>query len=162
MFFALWPDETLCSEIIARRALLGELGPRRIPDHNLHLTLVFLGNQPLTLLDDIEEIAGEQAPLKGDLELDHFGAFPRAHVAWLGGAAPLSLNEWVNALSERLAQAGVRFLHREFKPHVTLFRRVEAPSSWPECSPLRWPLANFSLIESIPSQPYQVLRTWSL
>lgn len=44
LFFACWPHEQVRGGIIQRRRLIDGLSPRRVPDHNLYLTLLFLGN----------------------------------------------------------------------------------------------------------------------
>jgi len=45
---------------------------------------------------------------------------------------------------------------------VTLFRKVSEGRNLPPVAALTWPASEFALIESIPSRPYQVLRTWAL
>jgi len=161
LFFALWPDDKLRRGIVERRDLLDFRG-RRVPDHNLHLTLLFLGDQPADRLAEIEQAAQAVSvatqPFK--LCLDRFGWFPGARVVWLGGEAPRAAAGLAAGLGEAMRGLGLNFDARPFKPHITLFRQVRKCPPTPHLKPLVWPVENFSLIESISGQPYQVLRMW--
>lgn len=190
LFLALWPSTPLRNAIVERceRSSLQEaLGGRRVPTHNLHLTLVFLGNVPAERVDalcrgiDRLEVNGQ-----GVLRLDRFGIFPAARVAWLGAdpvPPALHLHE---LLKMQAADLGLSVDARPWRPHVTLLRRIRrqrarppgelrlrdpgalastldptgTPIEWPMAWPIDWPMRSFSLIESIQGRPYQVLRTW--
>lgn len=160
LFFALWPDEGIRAGIVARRELLGRVSRRRVPDHNLHLTLLFLGNQPADRVSAIEDAAGDVAAADCTLRLDRIGWFPRARVAWLGGDAPAPLCAMVDDLRSAMGSLDLTFDDRPFRPHVTLFRQVRQRPPRPDFEPLDWPVSGFSLIESVPGKRYQVLRTW--
>lgn len=162
LFFALWPDADTRSAIIARREQLGELTRRRVPDHNLHLTLLFLGNQPADRVSAIEGVVGDAPIRKFRIRLDRWGWFPKARVAWLGGLAPPPARALVDWLQGRMAALDLDFDRRPFRPHVTLFRQVRQRPVFPDPEPVEWPVSEFSLIESIPGEPYQVLRNGSV
>ncbi len=162
LFFACWPNEVVRGRIIARRGLIEGLSARRVPDHNLHLTLLFLGDQPTDRLPEILATADRVCAPGFVLELDRFGWFAGAGVAWLGGPAPDAARALVAWLGEAMAGLGLGFQSREFHPHITLYRRVARRPGFPDPPPLDWPITEFVLIESIPSRPYQVLRTWPL
>jgi len=162
LFFACWPDERVRAEIVERRRLIEGLSRRRVPDHNLHLTLLFLGNQPADRLPDLMDAIPEMDAMGFVLRLDRFGWFPAARVAWLGGSAPEPADSLVRTLSERCRALGLSFDRRRFHPHVTLFRKVERRPAFPPVPALDWSVDELALIESIPSRPYQVLRTWPL
>jgi 2'-5' RNA ligase len=162
LFFALWPDDDTRRGIAQRREALGRISRKRVPDHNLHLTLVFLGDQPAERLPEIEAAADS---LDGDactLALDRFGWFPGARVLWLGGEAPRPLADLQAALHRQILALGVRLDERPFRPHVTLFRQV---ARWPapaDPAPLAWPVGDFVLVESVPGAPYRVIGRWPL
>lgn len=162
LFFACWPEEGIRRQIVELRRLIDGLSPRRVPDHNLHLTLLFLGNQPAHCLPDLRHAVSGLGASAFELSLDQFGWFPGARVAWLGGPAPAVAENLVLDLSKTCRALGLQFDQRPFHPHVTLFRKVERRPTFPAVSVLRWPVSEFALIESIPSRPYQVLRTWPL
>lgn len=162
LFFALWPDEDVRDAIIERRAALDRLNARRVPDRNLHLTLVFLGDRPRELLEDILRAA---APVPGapfELLLDRFGHFPGAKVVWLGGEAPPAATALVDSLAGAMESIGLVVERRPWRPHVTLYRKVYRRPRFPDIAPVAWPVRDFVLVESIAGKPYRVLRSWPL
>lgn len=162
LFFACWPNEVVRGRIIARRGLIEGLSARRVPDHNLHLTLLFLGDQPAERLDELLAAGGGLRSPGFTLVLDRFGWFAGARVAWLGGPAPDAARDLVGQIAKTAAGLGLRFDPRPFHPHITLYRRVARRPDFPDPPVLDWPIEEFALIESVPSRPYQVLRTWPL
>ncbi len=162
LFFALWPDDRLRAGIVQRQQALGEIARRRVAKHNLHLTLLFLGDQPQAVLPELmRQAAGLDSP-PFNLTLDRVGWFARAGVVWMGGPAVEQGRRLVYTLSAAVQEAGVEPDPRPWAPHVTLFRQMRGRPELPEIQPMSWMVREFSLIESIPGQPYQVLRTWSL
>ena len=162
LFFACWPQEHIRQAIVGRRTLIDGLSSRRVPDHNLHLTLLFLGNQPAERLPDLLAATDDLGSPAFDLCLDRLGWFPGARVVWLGGSTPEAAQALVQRLTHLAHGLALRFDQRRFHPHVTLYRSVAARPALPSPPPLIWPVREFALIESIPSRPYQVLRTWPL
>ena len=146
----------------ARRQALDRLSPKRVPDHNLHLTLVFLGNVETERVESMLRRVDQVRARGFTIRLDRFGIFPRAGVAWLGGNAPADGAALVDRLSAVATDSGLSLDGRPWQPHVTLFRRVRSVPVVAEPEPIDWPVRSFELIESIPSRPYQVLRSWSL
>jgi len=168
LFFALWPDAELRTAIVDRTEavdLHDVLGGRRVPAHNLHLTLVFLGNVPVERFDSLVDAAGRvRRPGRFSLRLDRFGMFARARVAWLGAEPVPQAERLVRELGGVAGSAAAVTLEpRAWRPHVTLLRRIDVgpvrriPALGP---PVDWPVRDFALVESIPCRPYQVLRTW--
>ncbi|WP_376690064.1 RNA 2',3'-cyclic phosphodiesterase [Wenzhouxiangella sp. EGI_FJ10409] len=162
LFFALWPDDEIREEIATRRERLGRVSRQQVPDHNLHLTLVFIGDRPDAELVAIERAADGLKAEAFDLVLDRFGWFARAGVVWLGGEAPDPMLALAGELGAAMAALGIELDPRPFRPHVTLFRKVRRRPELPEPRPLHWPVREFALVESISGRPYQVLRTWPL
>ena len=167
LFFALRPPDAL------RRRLAGlardlSLPPRsrRVPEGNLHLTLVFLGS-----LDPARSALAEEAArgVRGRgfvLELDRFGHWPRPRVMWTAPTrAPEALAGLAGALRAALAERGFPLDARGFAPHLTLARdvaKMRGPQGHP---PLRWPVDAFHLVESatLPRRArYRLLRTFAL
>ena len=162
LFFACWPDEKVRTEIVARRRLIDGMSRRRVPDHNLHLTLLFLGDQPADCVEAIGQAAESIRRSGFTFRLDHFGWFRGARVVWLGGAAAESAVAVVDDLVLSMRALGLAFDQRPFRPHVTLYRKVQCLPTFPDLPHLDWRVDHFALIESLPSRPYQVLRTWPL
>lgn len=135
---------------------------RRVPAHNLHLTLRFLGNVPAEQVAEVEAAASAVRAPAFELVLDRFGWFPAARVLWLGGAAPEAGVRLVDALDEALAPLALGYDRRAWVPHVTVFRKVTDGRRRPQFTPLHWRVRRFVLVESLPGAPYQLLRSWSL
>lgn len=162
VFFALWPDPDIRRAIIERRRAIDGLSRRRVPDANLHATLLFLGDQPGALVDRLREAPGVESVAPFTLRLERFGWFARARVAWLGGPPVPPGRALVRWLAGRAESHGIGVDRQRWVPHVTLFRKVQRRPTLPEPPPLDWPINAYSLVESIANRPYQVLRTWSL
>jgi len=162
LFFACWPKDKVRAEIVARRQLIDDMSPRRVPDHNLHLTLLFLGNQPGGCVEALYDAVDSLQSRGFTFNLDRFGWFRDAQVVWLGGAAGESALALVADLSSAMLGLGLDFEQRTFCPHITLYRKVSCRPILPAPPCLDWRIDHFALIESLPARPYQVLRTWPL
>ncbi|MBY6205758.1 RNA 2',3'-cyclic phosphodiesterase [Halomonas denitrificans] len=164
LFFALWPDPSLRSVLVQHGNRLDAGSGRRVPDANLHLTLVFLGDVPADRIDALETLAGTVAATHRPftLVLDRYGTFDRARVAWLGGPAVEAGNRLVEDLAAGARDCGLDVERRSWRPHVTLRRRIEAAPDGPAPAPIAWRVRDFVLVESIRGRPYQVLRSWPL
>ena len=101
--------------------------PRAVPEENLHLTLAFLGELPLSVLADVDlAFAAIRAPafsvtLAG---VDLFGG-ARARVVYAGVAAAPPLLHLQGKVETAARSAGVAVPARRFMPHVTLARLPE-------------------------------------
>lgn len=162
LFFAFWPSAGVRAGLVERRKRIEHLSRRRVPDHNLHLTLLFLGDQPADRLDGIVGAAENLHEPGFALLLDRFGWFARARVAWLGGDAPSAGRALVAQLTARMTALGLKFDDRPWAPHVTLFRKVCKRPAFPDIEPLDWPVERFELVESVPGKPYVPLATFKL
>ena len=97
-------------------------------EHNLHLTLKFLGDIPLTNVEKLSVAASIAASKVEPFELvvEGCGAFPlrgQPRVLWIGIADPSGrLSELNRALDDECANAGFAREPRAFHPHLTLAR----------------------------------------
>ncbi len=162
IFFALWPSEKIRDAIINRRQQLGQLTQRKVPDHNLHLTLLFLGNQSRTILPALKTAVDAIKADRFLLKLDEFGWFKLSRVAWLGGAPAESGRELIEALASISTTLGMRYSQYPWSPHVTLYRKVEEKPVFQQPETILWPVHDYVLLESIPGKPYKVLYRWKL
>ncbi len=94
---------------------------RAVPPENLHLTLVFLDEQPLDTLEEIHETLDSLRAPAFSLTLgglDGYGSQALAINAE-GGQALVDLHKRIRS---RLHGIGIQLDRRRFRPHVTLAR----------------------------------------
>ena len=112
-------------EVAALRAAAPAL--RWIPPEKWHLTVRFIGEQPLErvapIRDAIDRAAGRHA--EAPLAIGGVGAFPnfrRARVVWIGVAPDPRLEMLHHDIETACVALGMEHEGRPFRPHVTLAR----------------------------------------
>lgn len=99
-----------------------------VEQHNLHLTVKFLGEVDPGLVGEISGVAGEAIAGTGDftLELAGTGFFPDARhprVIWIGvGGEVQKFHHLYNLMMEGMARLGFASEKARFSPHLTLGR----------------------------------------
>jgi len=191
LFFAIWPDNPLKNALyrlqrdcIDQHILRG--GSKIAPD-NLHITLQFLGSQPVSRLHALIDIAtvfarhAEISPF--ELHLDHLGYWQKPRVLYLGvSKVPASLSRLAAGLGQQTILLPAEKLTK-FNPHLSLFRKVAGLKSGdqnitrfpPDCIPLSilkreihtlsWQVERFSLVQSFTypeGVEYKILHEWAL
>ena len=165
LFFALWPQPEL-REQLARlaRDVPAEASP--VADHNLHLTLVFLGNITADARNCLSATAAELRAPRFTLTLDQVGYWPQPRVLWLGvNHIPDALLTLVGGLNAVLAKCGLTPESRSYQPHITLRRKAERPQGELLVQPLEWKAESFCLVESsneTNGMVYRILNSWNL
>lgn len=146
LFFALWPDATTRTALMQLQA--GMQG-RLVPYDNLHLTLAFLGQQPVALLPALKDLLTRIPPATLMLTIDRLGYFPRKHIAWAGVYdVPQVLLMLHQSLTEGLQRAGVLLKQEhDFKPHITLARDAALPADM-VFTPILWQAGEIALVQS--------------
>lgn len=146
LFYALWPDHATRTALAQLQA---HVTGRNTRPQNLHLTLAFLGEQPASVLPQLQTILRQLTLTAPILTLDQFGHFANSHIAWAGmQAVPAALLQLQQTLRQQLLQHAVCFDQRTaFKPHITLARHAAAPA---ECSftPIIWRASEVVLVQS--------------
>lgn len=185
LFFALWPDEAMREGMQRATGKAARAsGGRPVPASNLHITLAFLGSVPERRLAELAEIA-RGAALSPDLlpesrlelifdRLEHWRAAQL--LCALPAEAPAPIVALARRLQGRLAASGFApdlkrsssvevEITRQFRPHVTLARKVHRPLGGIEWDPVTWSFADFVLVDSktLPEGPvYAVLERFPL
>ena len=133
LFLALELSSTTAAEVERAVAPLRELEGALswVSPDKRHLTLRFLGEQPVEAVDEIVRAADAAAAMLRpfSMTLGGFGAFPnfrRARVVWLGVEQEPRLELLHHDLELTLERAGHELEGRPFRPHVTL-ARVRTP-----------------------------------
>ena len=169
LFLALWPPPPLATALASlARDLAATTGGRATPRERLHLTLLFLGDQPAAQLPALQAVvAGSLSRLAPCvLTLDRMGAWPRQSLIWAGTqAVPSGLGEWARGLRSTLENAGFSLPSApDFHPHVTLVRRARTlPEPGRALDLPHWSVGECALIASTlaPEGPvYRQLGTW--
>ena len=146
LFYALWPDAATRAALT--RLQLAVRGRNMRPE-NFHLTLAFLGEQPIGSLPRLRQILRQLGGSALDLQLDQYGYFSRNRIAWAGmQQVPPALV----TLQQELAQALT--LHRidydnqsAFRPHLTLARNAQPPEEL-TIAPVLWHADHVALVQS--------------
>ena len=124
------PPAALLKTLHAIRALDGPI--KTVEDHNLHITLRFLGDTDESQFPDL--IAAMRQACEGcgpfTMELKGLGAFPRIErpsVAWVGVEQEEPLRVIVNRLNPLIDALNFGGDHRPWNPHLTLARIKAKP-----------------------------------
>ena len=114
LFFALWPDQAVRDEIVARtRDLALQEGARRLVPENLHLTLVFLGNVDAQTRRLLEQGAALIENPAFSLRLEQLGFWKKPRIAcFLPGDCPEALASLVRRLARLSRDCGVELDER--------------------------------------------------
>ena len=140
------------SEEMKRAAAQAQDGLRRqrvggnyTPAENLHMTLAFIGELPSAERATAALRAVDFAPFS--LTADGVGCF--GDLWWMGVRADPALDALARIVRRALADAGVPFDRKRFRPHVTLLRRASAaPRVIPEIRPADMIVDRFCLYRS--------------
>jgi len=167
LFFALWPDGKARGVLDQAAAKIHRhCGGRRTRPETIHLTLAFLGEVPLSRLDDLRQAVADIALPAFGIALDRVGWWRHNRIVWAGGeSVPQPLADLVGQLRERLKNCGFGFDSKPFVPHITLLRKAHCPDS--EFPPLaaEWPAREFVLVRSVTSAAgatYEIVGRWAL
>lgn len=167
LFFALWPDEALRNALygLAER-FQGKYGGRLMRKEFLHLTLLFMGDTPVSQLDNISHFVCDLKLKRFLMELDLFSGWRANRIGYCGPSeSPAGLIRLSEGLRARIEAAGCRFDQKLFVPHVTLLRHLAEVPRAEAVTPIRWEVKDFVLVRSMPERHgvrYEILRRWQL
>ena len=155
-FFALgFPPATRQAIAQVQQRLRRAAPTARCPaEGNLHLTLAFLGEVPPARLEDATAALEALSPRRLALRLSQIGQFPQEGGLWWAGAGPRPrLFAPRGELTSPLGRRGLWYQPGEFRPHVTLARKVSFPGEAPGVEallpqPLAAPCGRVSLVRS--------------
>ena len=149
LFFALEPPDQVRHQVHVLQQRIGAEG-RAVKPEQFHVTLAFLGMQPGDVIPALCTIASTLTFEPCTVVLDRLGSFRRTGVLWLGAKTiPAPLRDFQQSLIEGIESAGIDRDRKEWKLHLTLYRRLRKPPSIMDIVPLVWSLDGFSLIESV-------------
>ncbi len=167
LFFALWPDAQVRQSIVD---MLSRLAPqmkgRVIKQHNLHVTLHFVGQATESTKDCMHAAARSVDAETFQLDMDTLGHFPKAKIFWMGAQnIPAQLTQLHKKLGAAIEDCGFNADTRPFLPHVTLMRKSVNPAMKYEDFSIPWTVDEFVLVESVQDEAgvnYRVLERYSM
>lgn len=124
---------------------------------NIHLTLVFIGEGGPAEQAKIEGVMKQVRVPPFNMTIQGFGRFPRrgGDICWLG-IEPCEPLQWLHKqLQDGLKSAGFSLESQEYKPHLTLGRKVILPKDFDLFAfsrgirPLTVEVREFSLMQSL-------------
>jgi len=167
LFFALWPSPALRRKLTDENAaLVLSSGGKPTPSANLHVTLVFVGEQPAQRLDDILAAGTSVSAPAFTLSFDRAESWSRSKVLVLPAThTPPELATLVERLHISLLDRQIELRREEYRPHITLARKL--PRAWltRPIEPFQWHAQEFVLAESVSEEGgprYEVLARWPL
>ena len=131
-FIALDVPEGFADEVAGMARQLAPVAKGRyLPRANYHVTLAFLGEvgeaQARDAVAALDAACAEApAPVLHANGLGHFGR-PHDATLWLGLEPVPELMDLADAVRGELRASGLAFDAKEFRPHLTLARRVRLP-----------------------------------
>jgi 2'-5' RNA ligase len=167
LFFAVFPDsETRRRVAAAAQALALDVGSRRVPCENYHMTLAFIGEVQRESLVLLKAVGAAQRALGFTVRLDGYEYWPTASVVVTGvSSCPAPLEDLRRRLYADLTRCGVRLDDRPFRPHVTIARKISQAPVLQAMSEITWTAHTFQLARS-DSAPggaiYTVVDSWPL
>lgn len=167
VYFALWPSAMIRTRLRNVTGKLSEVcGGRPILAELLHLSLVFIGEIPISILPNLSAAASEVKGQPFSLQLRKFGCWHRKWLVWVAPeATPPALTELVTNLRNVLKQKDIAFDEKIFIPHVTLLRDAECKTVEIAARPITWRVHDFVLVRSVLSKSgpdYEVIGRWNL
>jgi RNA 2',3'-cyclic 3'-phosphodiesterase len=169
LFFALWPDSKVKSELAAQISILRRnLAGRWIAPDQLHMTLAFLGPTPAVRLAELLDIAGScrAASFPLNLEVLEFWRKP-AILCLTPSRVPDDLWDLAESLGAKLKLAKFPWEARPYRPHLTIARKVsgEVRDGNAPLPAFHWQVDRFSLVESVAGgggSSYRLRGSWIL
>ena len=166
VFFALWPNDVVRDDI--RQAVTPSIKDnpaRKVPRHNWHITLAFVGNVSDETLECLKQQADKVSFSPFKLTLDHFDYWPRPRVAWLGcESMPEEMIYLEQDLQTRLKNCGYHSDFKIYTPHITLLRNAKKPINQQPKSKVSWDVDKFVLVESKvdhTGSSYEIINQWA-
>ncbi|MDI1232275.1 MAG: RNA 2',3'-cyclic phosphodiesterase [Methylobacter sp.] len=164
LFFALWPDDETRQTLTRLGRSISAKEFKWVQPHNLHVTLVFLGqvdkDAELLIKQSVAGITAQPFSLTFD-SLSYWSK-PKILCLTCLQPAPEAAVLLAAALAAAVANCGLQTDTRPYTPHITLARHARYLSDV-KIEPIVWRAEAFCLIESC-SEPdgirYQVIQQW--
>lgn len=167
MFFALWPGGRTRSALDQAAARLHRhCGGKQTKAETIHLTLVFIGEVPLSRIDSLLDAAEKVRAPEFSLKLTRLGWWRHNRIAWaMPESVPEGLAGLVGQLRAHLENAGCAYDAKPHVPHVTLLRKAHCSGETFPPLAVEWQAREFVLVRSVLSAAgaaYEIAGRWEL
>ncbi len=124
LFVAIQPAEKFLNSLslLQDRLRRAGVGGRYIDEHNLHMTLAFIGEWPENISELLPAV---KKPFP--IVLSQIAVFPGSDVLCALTEPSEALDNTARAVRHSLADAGISFDKKAFFPHITLVRSLRLP-----------------------------------
>ncbi|MEQ1529815.1 MAG: RNA 2',3'-cyclic phosphodiesterase [Methylococcales bacterium] len=164
LFFALWPDAATRQQCLQIQQALPKLGCRPVAAHNLHVTLVFLGNVDQQQEQALLEAAADIPAVQVQIEFDQLAFWQKPQVLCLTARhIEAELARLVTQLTNAARLLHIAIDERPYQAHVTLARKAKQAVDL-QIEPIIWRAHSFCLVESCSTPAgvdYRLCQTWS-
>ena len=113
--------------IITKQLKSKNLAVRWIPINNVHLTIKFLGDFPISSLENLKQTLENNIIIinKFDLQFNNIWTFPNINnprIIWVGVQKNNSLEKLFNVIESIMPEFAIKPENRKFSPHLTIGR----------------------------------------
>ena len=146
LFAAILLSDSMKRALLSLQRKMADRGCRGrfTPEENLHLTLAFIGEYPDA--EDVLDVLGGVDFAPFPLTLRGLGCF--GDLWWAGMEDSDALEGLVRKIRHALAEAGIPWDRKRFRPHITLVRKAEGPLPGLYVPSVTMEAASFSLMRS--------------
>ena len=163
LFLALWPDDRQRNTLRDTfRPLLTSIEGKMVDRRNWHVTLLFIGEFPESLVPELQVKLAHAEVQPFRLRFDRLSFFPRPKIACLEAmTVPDELRQLKEGLETMLLPFGVEPEKLDYRPHITAAQNVRPFETIRQARPVEMMWSGFELIESVTmpgSVQYRLLK----
>ena len=164
LFLALWPNDKTREQLFDVAKQFKDENIKLVKKTNLHLTLEFLGEVPDKDKEELKERLNDVKAEPFEIELTRTGFWKKPQILFIGTTiVPKQLLSLVKSIKKSVKQQGLKTDRREYKPHVTIARKVKQLIVPKETFQISWQVNSFALVVSNSTNEgveYRVIREW--
>ena len=164
LFLALWPNDKTREQLFDVAKQFKDENIKLVKKTNLHLTLEFLGEVPDKDKEELIERLNDVKAEPFEIELTRTGFWKKPQILFIGTTiVPKQLLSLVKSIKKSVKQQGLKTDRREYKPHVTIARKVKQLIVPKETFQISWQVNSFALVVSNSTNEgveYRVIREW--
>jgi 2'-5' RNA ligase len=166
LFLALWPDDRTREQLFDVAKQFNNENIRLVKKSNLHMTLEFLGEVSDEDSDELIKRLNDVKAEPFEIELTRIGFWKKPQILYVGTTiVPKQLLTLVKAIKKCVKQQRLKTDDREYKPHVTIVRKVKQKIIPKEMSYINWQVNSFTLVVSNSTNQgveYKVIKEWQV